>query len=312
MDQDGELQGLQWWAGPGQDVGPGLARVASHPALPAAVRTLARGMLELAAQDQALDSVFKDGGRYIGATAAFHLNETAGLTLQALKATCLRSGLLSPGRARALLQVLEHLGCAERTSAASRAARYRLTAGFLAAWEAQLRAALTAARELEPELDLLLERADGTVVKAFGRHHAEALLSNPTGDVRAPGFLRVFVHAHAGNQIVWALLSGDDTAGFPPERTGPLSISALSRRFGVSRVHISRMFQRAVNEGLARREDDGGLHFEPQTREEIQLAYCWQLAQILAAAARAAHDHELPSAAAVGQKGAIVTGLTAH
>jgi hypothetical protein len=132
----------------------------SHPRFPDASRALAAGMLALSASDHALGEIFKDAGRYVVAMCAFYLYADEGLTLPRLKAICSRSGLLSPGRARNLLQFLEHLRYVEpgARGRGGKATVYQPTPAFLAAWEQQLRVALEAARLVEPAVAGLLAR----------------------------------------------------------------------------------------------------------------------------------------------------------
>src|SRR4051812_46615382 len=107
--EDGVSRGLAWWEAADLDPMAALAVLMAHPALGRAVKVLARNMLNVAARDRVLDSLFKDAGRYVAAMWALYLHDTGGLTLARLKEVCARSGLLSPGRARALLLFLEHL-----------------------------------------------------------------------------------------------------------------------------------------------------------------------------------------------------------
>lgn len=294
--ENGLSRGLAWWEAADLNPTAALATLIAHPALGRAVKMLAANMLEVAARDRVLDSLFKDAGRYVAAMWALYLHDTGGLTLARLKEVCARSGLLSPGRARALLLFLEHLGFVERAAARGGAALYAPTALFRQAWAAQLRAALEAGRVLEPELDLVLMRGGAGVLETFGRIHAEGLLQSIGGEAPIPEFLTVFMHAHAGNQIIWSLLMTVEGEAFPPERAGPISASALSRSFGVSRVHVNRLFAEADRTGLARMHRDGTVRFEPSAREQMAYLYAAQFMQILAAAAKSARAHGLVAA----------------
>jgi hypothetical protein len=286
-------RGLMWWDGAEADPMAGLACLMAHPALGLAVRAMAANMRELLADDRTLDSLLKDAGRYVAAMGALYLHDTGGLTLARLKAFCTRSSLLSPGRARALLLFLEHLGYVERTTAPGAGALYVPTASFRAAWRAQLRAALEAGRVLEPQLDWVLDSADPQVLETFGGLHAKGLVDALEGGMPVLDFLRVFIHPHAGHLIVGTLMTTAQGEAFPPERAGPISVSALSRSFGVSRIHISRIFADAEREGLARLDRDGMVHFEPKAREEMTFFNAAQFAQILAAAAKTVRAHGL-------------------
>ncbi len=286
------LSGLAWWAGPGQDFMEGLGEAGGRPNFPEAARALCANMLLLAVAHTGLGAVFKDAGRYVAAMWAFHLDETEGLTLARLKEVCGRSALLSPGRARALLQFLQHLGYAERLAGPPRAAAWRLTDAFRRDWALQLRASLEAGRILEPQMGLILEAKDEAALWTYGRLHAEGLFQAAT-DEPLPAPLAAFMHAHAGNQILWTLLASGEADAFPPALAGPVSVSALARRFKVSRIHVHRIFERTAREDVASLGPDGHVRFNEAAREILRWIYAAQLAQILAAAGRAAQVHGL-------------------
>jgi DNA-binding IscR family transcriptional regulator len=287
-------------AAAGQDLASLFAWVKAHPARTAAVRALAARMMDLFADDPRLADVLKDAGRYVAAMLAFLLDETGGLTLPRLRAACASSGLLSPGRARAVFRRLEQVGYVERREGAGGA--YALTPAFRAAWRRQLRAALEAALPIEPSLARLLD--DPAALDAFGRAHAAGLLEAMRGGGEPPLFLQVFQHSHAGSQILWALiLAAGEADDFAPERVGPISISALARRFGVSRIHVTRIFRNAERHGLGGLEPDGMIWFAQEAREQMRMLFTFQLAHILAAAGQAAGEAD--QRAADGQKCAV-------
>jgi Mn-dependent DtxR family transcriptional regulator len=94
-------------------------------------------------------------------------------------------------------------------------------------------------------------------------------------------------------------LIGCETEGrFPPEQCGPLSLSAMARRFQVSRLHLSRMFQNAERAGLAHVDRDRFVTFTPRAQAEFAHLYAGQLAQLLSAAGRTAQAWEALATAA--------------
>lgn len=274
-----------------EDPPTALGAVLAHPRFPQAAQALASQMLALSARDRTLDSIFKDAGRYVAAMCAFYLFAEGELTLPRLKAICVRSRLLSPGRARSLLQFLEHLGYVE---AATRgrggvATVYLPTAAFIAAWEAQLRVALEAARMIEPAMAQVLDRLhEIETLKAFAHIHAHGLVnSTADGDAVMP-FIGAFLHHHAGCQVAWVLIESSEDGAFPPQRCGPIMLAALARRFGVSRIHVKRIFDNGARAELSSLGGDGMVTLTPAAREQIGVLYGVQLAQVLSAAARTA------------------------
>lgn len=259
----------------------------SDPRFPQAARALAVNMLAVAAANEALDGIFKDAGRYLASMWAIYLHLSGGLTLPRLKQVCAESGFLSSGRARDLLRLLLHLEFIEKLGPAGgrRPARYAPTATFMAAWRSHLEAALRAARVLEPAVDRVLDALDSQeVLETLARIQSESLLAAAKTSDQSWAFTRVFLHRHAGNQIAWTLMTAGEEGAFPSEASAPINIAEMSRRFGVSRIHIRRLFDDAGREGLLRWRD-GAVVLEPAARTQIQFIYAAQLVQLLAAAA---------------------------
>ncbi len=265
------------------------ARLAAHPRLPEIVRALARNMLEAGADDRTLDGIFKDAGRYVAALWSLYLHASGGLNLPRLKAICASSGFLSPGRARALLLYMRYLGYVEPMSKRrGEPTPYVPTARFLASWRRHVRAALDCVTSVEPGVAHLAKRLDETeVFNAFVRWEGEGLLeAAKTFGVDRP-FTRVFMNRHAGSQMVWVLLVADTSGIFPPHAITAPSVSAMAKRFGVSRMHIKRLFKDAENEGLIRNQPGNIIHFETRLRDDMHLIYVAQLVRLLIAAASA-------------------------
>jgi hypothetical protein len=268
------------------------ARLARHPNLPDAARALAVNMLAAGDKDKALRGIFKDAGRYIVAMLAIYLHLGGGLTLTRLKDFCAMSRLVSPGRARALLLYLRYLGYVELfpVHGPGKAARYMPTAHFLASWNLHLKAALDAIAHIEPAAAVLRDRLDEPAVfDAFARLQADGLRETSSGGYEMDtAYFRVFLHRHAGSQIIFLLLATNET--FPPQGATPFSLAAASRRFGVSRIHIRRLLDAAEAEGLLRNDGEGNLTLEEAGRAEIEKSYRHQIAHLLAAAAAAVDE----------------------
>lgn len=288
MDGEASVAGLDTWRGAEADVLGAVGRVAAHPQFATAARTLAANMLSLGADDPALGSIFMDAGRYCVAMWAFALHDEGGLTLPQLKAMCARSRLLSPGRARALLQFLEHLGYLQRRVGGPGGADiYAPTPLFLAAWDRHFLAALEAARRIAPDIAPFVDPTQPALRQTFGRIHAYGMLNAMQSEAVVVAYLRVFLHPYAGNHIIWTLIVSDHLE-FPPRCAGPVSISGLARDCGASRVQVARIFHEAAEEGLADLGPDGFVTVHTSAREQLGFLYAVQMVQILAAAAQAA------------------------
>lgn len=274
----------------GAEIAPeSYARLRADPRYPEAVRTFASNMLAGGDADRFLDGILKDAGRNVAALCAVHLHLSGGLTLPRLKALCMSFGLVSPGRARALLLYLRYLGYVDLSAAQRRGAPavYVPTARFLATWRTHLRAVLGSVRVLEPAVGLLLDRFDAPgVFETLAKMLCEVFLGGSLKNNTDTPYYRVFMHRNAGIQIVHALLLANPDDVFPPVRPITLSLSATARRFKVSRIHVRRLFDAAQRDGLLRLTGDGTVMFEPAGREALDYVFAAQMICFLMAAGR--------------------------
>jgi hypothetical protein len=231
--------------------------------------------------------MFKDAGRYVAAMCAVYLDASGGITLPRLKELCIRTKQLSPGRARAVLLYLRYLRYVELLPVHSGGvSQYRLTGHFLAAWELHFRAALAAARVIEPGVDVVLENfGHPAVLRAFSRFHCEQQIESAKVLNQQLSYVRIFFGRHAGTQIVWSLLC-QASETFPPDEPLPFSTAAAARRFNVSRTHIRRLLEEAERQNLIRRNPDGAVSLLDEMRSSIVFVYGTQLIHLLMAAAK--------------------------
>lgn len=279
---------LLGWDAPDATVEETFARLRASPCYGDAARAFAAAMLAQAEADPALDGILKDAGRNIAAKCLAYLHVTGGVSLPRLKALCEQVGMVSTGRARALLIYLRLLGYAEPLPGRTRGGprRYVPSARFMKTWRIHMRAMLECAALVEPEIVRVIERLDDPeVYDAFVLSISQGYLDSLDHlDDQSPIF-RTFMHRYAGIQIVHALILECPEA-FPP--LGPIAFSpvATAKRFGVSRMHVRRMMEAARTEGLMSFADENVLVFEPAGREAVDYIYAAQLCIFLTAAAR--------------------------
>jgi len=277
----------RWDAGPAID-DEIYARLRADPRYPEAVRNFASNMLDAGDADRLLDGILKDAGRNVAALSAIHLHFSGGLTLPRLKTLCASFGLVSPGRARALLLYLRYLGYVEPSGARGGAALYVPTARFLNTWRNHLRAVLRAVQVLEPvEIGRLLDRFDAPgVFETYAKILCDVFLEGmPHASMESPYF-RVFMHRNAGIQIMHTLLAASTGDVFPPAQPIAFSLAAAARRFKVSRIHVRRLLDAGERDGLLRLSADGAVQFEPAGRDAIDYVFATQMIRFLSAAAR--------------------------
>jgi hypothetical protein len=281
-------EALAFWDSPDTETEQRFARLRANDAYPRAARAFAAAMLSQAEADAALDGILKDAGRNIAAKALAYLHATNGVTLPNLKALCQRIGMVSPGRARALLLYLQYLGFVERLPrrSADQPRRYQPTPSFTLAWRRQMRAMLECAALIDPSAnDVAAGLDDPTVYDAFVRSISEGYLEALSFVDDSSPYFRAFMHPYAGTQLVHSLVLLDPDH-FPPRRSLAFSMNAAAARFGVSRMHVARMVELARRDGLVTLPERGQLRFEAAGRSAMDDIYATQLLVFLGAAAR--------------------------
>jgi hypothetical protein len=291
-----EKSDLSSWRVQDADTDLYAPRVRAHPLFAKAARTLAANSLAAGDSGKALAGIMKDAGRYVAAMWAIYLHVSGGLTLPRLKGICASSGFLSPGRARAMLLYMRYLSYVVPAPGRVRGEpqRYVPTANFRESWRDHLRFAMQAACIIEPAVQTIIDRLhEDEVFERIARFQAEGLLSLSRTRDRETTHIRIFMHRHAGIQIMSTLLTAPGEA-FPPEGPIAFSIAAAAQRFGVSRIHIRRMLNDAVREGFFSQANDGVVMMTDKAREELRMSYAMQFAQLLASAAAALAQAPIP------------------
>jgi len=248
-----------------------------------AARRWAATMLVMSDQDRAVDGIFKDAGRFVAAMCAVSMREE-GVTLVKLKTLCARFGLLSAGRARAVLLFLRYLGyvdvwgqkCANGTTI------YKVNPTFIGAWRLQLEAIFTSLELLDPRIGKLLDHLENDAIfDAICASQIDELADDVEALNRFPEITQIFVNRSAGSQVLWYLLSFHRDEVFPSPKPVPLNPSILAERFNVSTVHIRRILNAAVNANLLRWADEGHVVFTPKALANLYDFYGAQMSCLL-------------------------------
>jgi hypothetical protein len=266
-----------------------------HPAYPAAAQRLAKNLLLEVAQNAALRGMLRDAGHNVAAACALYLDATGGITLARLKTLIARFGLVSPGRARALLAHMLHLDLVEAAgSAGERPMRLRVSDHFLASYRCHQASVLNAISCVEPGMAALigeLHRRD-----VFDRFIIESGDGFARGSERGrayPALYKVLLHRRAGLHILHDLVARGES--FPP--SGPIAFSSAdaATRFDVSQMHVLRIRQDGVGAGLFTAAS-GTLTFTNLGNEALDWFYATRLCLSLRGAARTLH--RFPASAA--------------
>jgi hypothetical protein len=275
-----------------------LGALLSNPLLPEAARVFATRMQALADADAAFDAILKDVGRYLIAMGVLYLHMRGGATLPRLKAMLSLRTYVSAGRARALLHFLCHLGCLTEVPPPARRdpVRYVPTDRFMATWRNHMRAVLEASRIVEPAVWRVLDRLDEPdVFTAFCRNHTEYGFGEIRESHQELAFTQVFLHRFAGSQIFGQLLAAQGAGEAPLPGAVPISVVELAERHGVSGMHVRRLLDAAVGEGLLRYDDTNGIVLEDAGRATARFVYATQMFVFMAAAEKTAREMGSPS-----------------
>jgi hypothetical protein len=240
-----------------------IAATMAHPRFPEASRIVAAGLVALYQGERVVNRVMPDRIRYIISVFAMHLhfagrpNDTnSGLTASRLRKLCVERQICSAGRAEAMLAIMRGYGhLVPAPGEADRRLRRLVPAESLFDWHRKrCTHFFAAAAKVMPAHAPALAALDAPgFMPHFMRHLARLHVCGFHYVVQVPD-VRPFYERNAGGAILMSLvLSGarDDT--FPPSRPVSISLSAIARDFGVSRVHVGRLVQEGVSAGLLQR-----------------------------------------------------------
>lgn len=270
-----------------------IAEMRAQPGFHDAMWRSIRGALRLNDDDPALHDLIADSSSMFLGLVALHLDATGGLTHRRLREVAGIEGALSAGRVSALLMRMQMIGYirAARDHAPGTPKPYRPTPRMIAAFRARYRLDLEAIEAMAPDMADLLSRYDDP--ESF-RTFTGILGACTLRAVRAPRpgkhVLEPVGVNRAGGQVLISLLdAAAEAAGrFPAAGPAPVSISALARRFRVSRTQILRILRQAEAAGLfIRGGKEGEGVVQPLLVETFEALYAESYVGLAASAHRA-------------------------
>jgi hypothetical protein len=278
-----------------------VAALVARPRFAEAVRSTATTFVELYQGNRLLNTLLNDRGRLVISYFALYLHYSyraedplSGLTVSRVKELCVEQKLCSGGRAEAILMVMRLFGYLEQApSSTDRRVRRlipteRLIGQLRERWR-RLFAAMAMVMPEGPQGLTALEHPEFT--PAFVRRLADYFRGGVRLVDHSPG-LETFVDRNAGIIVLMSLLlSGDAADTFPPTRPVPVSISALSKRFGVSRVHVRKLLRDVAALGwtVPTNADDGRVILQ-QPLHQAMMNFIAMAFLLLASAVREAND----------------------
>jgi len=278
-----------------------VAALTAQPRFPDAVRATAAAFVELYRGNRLLNTLLNDRGRMVISYLALVLHYSyqpdeplSGLTVSRVKEFCIEQKLCSGGRAEAILMVMRLFGYLEQapSSGDRRVRRLIPTERLIGQLRERWRRLFAAMAPVMPEG---AQGLAGLERPEFAPAFVRRLVDYFRGGVRlvnhSPG-LETFVDRNAGVIVLMSLiLSGDAGDTFPPTRPVPVSISALSKRFGVSRVHVRKLLREVAALGwtVPTNADDGRVILQQPLRQAM-LNFIAMAFLLLACAVREATD----------------------
>jgi hypothetical protein len=252
-----------------------IAELQTHPQFQTACRGAASSMVDLYQGNRLLNTVVNDRGRLVIGYLALYLHfgthdgdPRSGLTLGRLKTICVEQDICSAGRAEALIAVMRLFGYIEPAPDAAdrRVRRLVPTEKLIVSYRERWERVMPALGRIRPQGDAALAAIPRIeFVSALVRQFTEHFLAGIRIMDHSPE-LTLFTDRNAGLMVVFSVLLDSCDDGFTPTRPVTVSISALSRRFGVSRVHVRKMLRDAAAEGFIARPngDDGPIVVQPR------------------------------------------------
>ncbi len=239
-----------------------IAALRAQPGFADAMRKSATGLADLYQGGHLLNWLMDDRARLLFGYLTLYLHFTrdsadlaSGLTPTRMKIMCVEQGICSPSRATVVLSLMRFGGyLAPDTSSDGRQRRLVATDKLLDMLRARWRVHFAAMAPLMPDGEVLLAALGNP---DFGPRLVVSMSMRFVSGFRFLTHatdLGLFAERNAGMLIVASLLTGGEPDdAIPPRRPLPISISALARRFSVSRPHVIKMLRDAADDGLIER-----------------------------------------------------------
>jgi hypothetical protein len=243
-----------------------IAALRAHRDFAQAMRASAAGLVAMYEGSHLLNWLMDDRARVVFGYFALYLHVTrdpedsaSGLTPTQMKALCRDFDLCSPGRAVVILSLMRFAGylAPDPRAADRRQRRLVATDKLMTLLRDRWRLHFAAMAPLLPDGEAMLASLDDP---AFTRFLVIAMCTRFKAGFRfiahAPG-LSLFSERNAGMMILANLMTaGEEGDAMPPTGPVPVSISALARRFSVSRPHVLKLLRDAAEEGYIERFGD--------------------------------------------------------
>jgi len=259
-----------------------LAEVRGHPRFLEAMQANATGLVSLYRGNRFLNVLLNDRGRVLIGMFALYLHywsvdgeSPPGLTVTRMQALCAETGVASGGRVRVLLSLMRAASFLETVADDDRRRQLlqpgaRLMSMQRERWDLQTRTTAMVFPDVA-RAHQVLDRDD--FVAALVRQFIDPFRAGFRVLEPIPELI-LFSDRNAGLVIMFDLLASG-TAGdrFPPTQPFPISISAIARKFNVSRAHIQKLLRDAAEERFIERIGDDQLRLLPRLSDATQIFF---------------------------------------
>jgi hypothetical protein len=258
------------------------AAVIAHPHFTEASRMVAAGLVALYQGERTVNLVMPDRVRYIIGVFAVYLHfagrpndPNSGLTASRLCKLCVERKICSEGRAESMLAIMREFGhLVPAPTEEDRRLRRLVPAEPLFAWHRKRCAHFfqAAAKVMPDDVDALAALGTPEFMPKFMRHLARSHVAGFHYVEHVPD-VRLFYERSAGGPILMSItLSGASDDSFPLARAVSISLSGLARNFQVSRAHVRRLVQDAVDARLLPRASANAdeLEISPRLADAIR------------------------------------------
>lgn len=252
--------------------------VLASPRFAQAHRQAVEGALAYAQGHAAFQATVSDSGQFFLCGVALYMDATGGLTHRRLRSLMGDSGLISAGRASALLWRLrlgKFIEPFDGDTGEGLLKRFVPTRAMEDAFRERFRVDLRAIEHLEPGIAPVLARLDEPAVfRGMIRQMGDDLISAAVREEPRLKPYSLIAARTAGVLVMYALVSAvQDEGEFPCCGLAGVTVAGLSRQFGVSRSHVLGLLRQMESIGFVRFDAASGRPvILPPMREALRLS----------------------------------------
>lgn len=237
--------------------------VLASPHFSAAHRQAVDGALDYAQGHAAFQATVSDSGQFFLCGVALYMDASGGLTHRRLRGLMGDSGIISAGRASALLWRLrlgKFIEPLDGHAGEGLLKRFVPTRAMEDAFRERFRVDLRAIERLEPAIAPVLARLDEPAIfRGMIRQMGDDLISAAVREEPRLKAYNLVAARTAGVLVMYELAASVKAEGdFPCCGLAGTTVAGLARQFGVSRSHVLGLLRQMEAAGFIRFDEDSG------------------------------------------------------